>query len=74
MSRLHRQKLRLRAMQREDGIIEPDADELDKDALETDGSTHSRHLDEPEENDEPAAEARAAPRKTTKRKAKAKRR
>lgn len=41
MSRLHRQKLRLRSQQRTDGLIEPAAREVDRDAFQEVGSTHA---------------------------------
>lgn len=40
MSRLHSQKRRLRAQQREDGLIEPDSDTVDRDAFQEVGSSH----------------------------------
>jgi hypothetical protein len=40
MSRLHSQKRRLRAAQRADGLIDPDSDQVDRDAFQEIGSTH----------------------------------
>jgi hypothetical protein len=41
MSRLHRQRLRLRAQQRGDGLIDADSDTVDRDAFQEIGSTHA---------------------------------
>lgn len=41
MSRLHRQKLRLRSQQRADGLIEPEARQVDRDAFQEVGTTHA---------------------------------
>lgn len=40
MSRLHRQKLRLRSQQRADGIIDADSDQVDREALQELGTRH----------------------------------
>lgn len=41
MSRLHRQKLRLRSQQRADGLIEPASDAIDRDAFQEVGTSHA---------------------------------
>jgi len=38
MSRLHRQKLRLRSQQRADGVIDPEADDIDREAFQDVGT------------------------------------
>lgn len=74
MSRLHRQKLRLRSMQRAEGLIEPDGKAIDREALELEGSTHSHHF--PDANgvdDDDDAPPSSAPKKKKSKRKKAKR-
>jgi hypothetical protein len=42
VSRLHAQKRRLRALQRAEGIIAPDADQIDRAAVEELGTAHEQ--------------------------------
>jgi hypothetical protein len=42
VSRLHVQKRRVRALQRAEGIIAPDADVIDREALEELGTAHEQ--------------------------------
>lgn len=76
MSRLNSQKRRLRAMQREEGIIAPDDLTFDAASFAEDGSSHaaidaaaSDSAESPNDPDDEVAPRRATKPKTVKRKA-----
>jgi hypothetical protein len=64
MSRLHRQRLRLRASQREAGIIDGDEDQVDRDAFQAIGTGEAlrefAHEEGDEDPDAPARQTRRA--------------